>query len=983
MCEGCKVGWHPAQSVKSKTDRVIEKVGEMTMMDSTGPFPLPFIFTDGHRYIHALIDVCSLHMRMMTTLSKKDAGYALERYSQLLPKGISMQGGIVRFDGAGENRAGALRVVEKLGCTPEFIAPHRSQQLGLLEKRLADCKHKGKTMLIDAGIHLGEGRRLLGEATRHSIHIKNDSVSRQLMEKVNSKTPLTPRMVFEGINYKPKRTYNIPFGAVCVCHTKIENATLSKGNGIPALYMGMAEFHPEGTARCYNPVTKRLLFSQDFEVEPTMFLRDSRVIPPEVILAHTTGDGLPEDLTDVDISLLDEPEGVVDDLGLASAPVIPPSVAIVDPDGVGAVPRNNIRIYDDVSIDIPMIHDAHIIPDKDVPGTIADDHHDLTTQPSAPADLPASGKAERKESKKQRRSERVAARSGTILLVQRRPSTWKQGIPLNCHQARRHADSGWWEAAEMEMNGHIHDRDTYSVLDWSAMPPGRKPIRTMMIFTTKRSGKKKARWVVRGDQQVYGVDYWETSSPTLKWDTFLILMWMSIKRGYVLRSMDAVQAFVQSDIDGDVYLYPLDGYHDLPGKVLKLKKCLYGLHQSSRQWYKKVEAFLTRDGFTQSACDPCLWWKHGADPNHKLFVAHFVDDFLILFHPDDRETLFDPFKASAQKEFDLTFEDADPEDYLGGEIDIADDGEFVQISQGSMIRRFLEEEGFAPGKCAPTDTPAVPGTMLKKSTESDVRCDIDKYQSRVGALTYYSTRTRWDVRNAVRELGQQSCDPNLIHWEASNHVLRFLSGDPDRGLVFWRCEVEDDDNIFWYVDSSFAPGAKFFPLIKPVSVTGITFNMGGVAVMARSYKQSHVTTSTMESEVDALHDAVLHAIYYKAFLLELCIISLDFVFYMMEDNQAAICFSEEEWIKESSKHIHIRYGRVKECVKEGFIRALGVASKDQGADILTKNVSAVLLERLSEKIMGRRVPKDWIQRLKSGNKRRYNQPSGVTTGLLG
>ncbi len=38
-----------------------------------------------------------------------------------------------------------------------------------------------------------------------------------------------------------------------------------------------------------------------------------------------------------------------------------------------------------------------------------------------------------------------------------------------------------------------------------------------------------------------------------------------------MRSMDAVQAFVQSDIDGDVYLYSLDGYHDLPGKVLKLK----------------------------------------------------------------------------------------------------------------------------------------------------------------------------------------------------------------------------------------------------------------------------------------------------------------------------------------------------------------------------------------------------------------------------
>ena len=90
----------------------------------------------------------------------------------------------------------------------------------------------------------------------------------------------------------------------------------------------------------------------------------------------------------------------------------------------------------------------------------------------------------------------------------------------------------------------------------------------------------------------------------------------------------------------------------------------------------------------------------------------------------------------------------------------------------------------------------------------------------------------------------------------------------------------------------------------------------------------------------------------------------------MEDNQAAICFSEEEWIRESSKHVHIRYGRVKEMVLEGTIKCLGVASKDQGADILTKNVGVDLLERLSEKLMGRRVPMNWIKRLKIGNKRR-------------
>ena len=241
--------------------KMCEACKEMTMMDSTGPFPLPFVFTEGHRYIHVFIDVRSLHMRMMTSISKRETHYALERYSQLLPKGITMKGGIVRFDGAGENRAGALRMVEKLGCTPEFIAPHKSQYLGLLEKRLADCKHKGKTMLIDAGLQFGKGRRLLGEATRHAMCLKNDSVSRQLKAREGGRDGLTPRMVYEGENYKFHVTYNFPFGVVCVCHTKIEHATLTKGNGVPALYMGMAEFHPEGTARFYNPVSN---FGEDY-----------------------------------------------------------------------------------------------------------------------------------------------------------------------------------------------------------------------------------------------------------------------------------------------------------------------------------------------------------------------------------------------------------------------------------------------------------------------------------------------------------------------------------------------------------------------------------------------------------------------------------------------------------------------------------------------------------------------------------------------
>ncbi len=41
----------------------------------------------------------------------------------------------------------------------------------------------------------------------------------------------------------------------------------------------------------------------------------------------------------------------------------------------------------------------------------------------------------------------------------------------------------------------------------------------------------------------------------------------------------------------------------------------------------------------------------------------------------------------------------------------------------------------------------------------------------------------------------------------------------------------------------------------------MAFVIGGVAEMAKSYKQSHSTKSTIESEVDVLRDAILHCLF--------------------------------------------------------------------------------------------------------------------------
>jgi hypothetical protein len=69
----------------------------------------------------------------------------------------------------------------------------------------------------------------------------------------------------------------------------------------------------------------------------------------------------------------------------------------------------------------------------------------------------------------------------------------------------------------------------------------------------------------------------------------------------------------------------------MPGKkkfVCKLKKSLYGLKQSPRQWYKKFDSFMIANGFKRSLYDSCVYIKFiDGSPIYLLLCA---DDMLII-----------------------------------------------------------------------------------------------------------------------------------------------------------------------------------------------------------------------------------------------------------------------------------------------------------------------------------------------------------------
>ena len=63
--------------------------------------------------------------------------------------------------------------------------------------------------------------------------------------------------------------------------------------------------------------------------------------------------------------------------------------------------------------------------------------------------------------------------------------------------------------------------------------------------------------------------------------------------------------------------------------VCKLKKSLYGLKQSLRQWYKRFNSYMIRIGYKRCEYDFCIYVK-SLDDGSYIFSLLYVDDMLIV-----------------------------------------------------------------------------------------------------------------------------------------------------------------------------------------------------------------------------------------------------------------------------------------------------------------------------------------------------------------
>ena len=138
------------------------------------------------------------------------------------------------------------------------------------------------------------------------------------------------------------------------------------------------------------------------------------------------------------------------------------------------------------------------------------------------------------------------------------------------------------------------------------------------------------RLVALGCRQPYGIDYKEKFAPVVTLTTVRTILSVTTHLDRELEQMDVVTAFLNGDLGEDVFIsVPEELSSDsTKNKVSKLRKSLYGLKQSPRQWYAKIHNFLVEElNFERRTNYPCLYVRH--EVFNALIIALYVDDLLI------------------------------------------------------------------------------------------------------------------------------------------------------------------------------------------------------------------------------------------------------------------------------------------------------------------------------------------------------------------
>ena len=535
--------------------------------------------------------------------------------------------------------------------------------------------------------------------------------------------------------------------------------------------------------------------------------------------------------------------------------------------------------------------------------------------------------------------------------------------PKNYAEAMQSEFQEFWNAAIAE---EIANLKAYDVFRFEPLPPGVKPINSRYVFKVKINqqglvDRFKARLVVQGFRQRFGIDYLKTHASVCKMQTFRYQMAHAAQHDLKHEIIDVKSAYLEAKMKLPVYI-TIPGHPAPPGMAARLHRALYGTKQAGRNWHQTICPLLTSKwNFTQSSADPCMFF-HYTSKNDYCVLCLFVDDFSITStrtHTKSRDT----FMKLLQEQFNTSKSD-DDNVYLGIRCRRLGPHK-IFLDQSLYIEDFLHMYGFKDVRPVATPTSGHPLSKTQCPVEQSEKDAMAKHPFRniIGSLRYLEQCTRPDISFALNRLSRYQINPGLPHWNELKHLVRYVAATKNYGILFGKngypmhATLQHDLSgpLECFVDSDHAADKD----TRRSCTSYIFFSRGG-PISWRSRLQSSTALSTCEAEFMAASDAACENAWLRRLIGEfinldatringllvpkdLAAPRLSQTFFdnevptkFNEDNIGCIQSSEDPVLHGRMKHVDIRYHRLKEFVALGQCKLLYVPTKRQIGDMGTK-----------------------------------------------
>ncbi|RDB14617.1 Retrovirus-related Pol polyprotein from transposon TNT 1-94 [Hypsizygus marmoreus] len=915
-CIPCLIGKHP-QRPYDHFGRRADYVCELLHMDTCGPFPV--LTPHGESLFYSILDDAANYGNTDLLARKNDAAAS---YFPVEARWEHQSGNTVktvRSDGAGEFVDGELgRHFRSRGIIHQVVAPYAHSQNGKMERYIRTLEETALTLLADSGLPMS----FWGDAVLTAQYLRNRLPTSTLP------TTITP---FEAMTKnKPDLSHLRVWGCQCFVLHPAETRPKGSPKRFEAIFVGYEEDRIGWRVRDLNG---KYSFSRDivFNENVRGRLSHSSACPDPSLASSSSSQTTNPPSPRPQRTIIPTPLGHDWSAAIRQRDEHLAQLRTNRTTRSGGVhPQQTLAAITDF-VSLLTANDLALSPSDDFLSQEVDaimDHKALIAHPDP--------------------------------LHFRLPRTHDLTKPPdNYAQAMSRPDADVWRAAMQREYASLQERGVFQP---TTLPKGRKAIGVRWVFDYKLNpdgsiirGKEKARLVAQGFNQ-RPEDYGNTYAPVAKMTSIRMVLAYAALHDLELMCCDVKTAFLNALLSHEVYCKQIPGFPEAdPALVYLVLRALYGLKQSSFEWYSLLRSVLEGIGLVRCEVDHAVFYgRFSSSPDASIPMPTDGSDLVIILpvHVDDclGATNSLPLYLWVLREMNKHFEVIDlgaASLYLGIRITRDRSVRKLWLSQRHFITELLTTYNLLNAHPSPVplrqkllpSTPSPPNS-LPDIADADIKIH---FQRLVGSILYLALCTRPDIAYTAMALGQFNSNPTRAHLLAAKGVLRYLLGTIDYALEYNfsqapvgpplsvlipnNCAMMDAD---WASDES-----------DRRSISGYVFFLFSALVSWSATKQRTTALSSTEAEYMAMSHAIREALW-----IRLLLISLGFPipcpFPLLCDNQSAIEIANSESLSSRSKHIDVRYHFIRQHLLSGSFATSWIPTSDMTADILTKPLAPAL-----------------------------------------